>query len=208
MLADVYRRLLELGISNIRFLIIGQGAEEQWLRENLPAADLPGVLRGVDLSRAYANMDLFVFPSHTDTFGNVVLEALASGVPAIVTPDGGPRYIVREGETGFVAEDRDFAAAAARVLSDGALRERMRRAARTYALTASWDAVFESVYQAYAGGARRNSAERERRTGGWLIRLRPALCKPEAIAPRQCKRRRAPAVQHRAKQGRRCPASS
>ena len=149
MLADVYRRLRAMGIANIRFLIIGQGAEESWLRENLPAADFPGVLRGTDLSRAYANMDLFVFPSHTDTFGNVVLEALASGVPAIVTPDGGPRYIVCEGETGFIAEDRDFAAAAARVLTDSALHCRMRRAAREYALTASWDAVFEDVYQAY-----------------------------------------------------------
>jgi len=44
-------------------------------------------------------MDLFVFPSHTDTFGNVVLEALASGVPAIVTHDGGPKSIVRDGIT-------------------------------------------------------------------------------------------------------------
>ena len=50
-------------------------------------------------------MDLFVFPSHTDTFGNVVLEALASGVPAIVTPDGGPCTIVRDGETGRIVPD-------------------------------------------------------------------------------------------------------
>ena len=50
-------------------------------------------------------MDLFVFPSHTDTFGNVVLEALASGVPAIVTPDGGPKTIVRDGETGRIVPD-------------------------------------------------------------------------------------------------------
>ena len=53
------------------------------------------MLKGEALSQAYANMDLFVFPSHTDTFGNVVLEAMASGVPAIVTPDGGPKTIVR-----------------------------------------------------------------------------------------------------------------
>ena len=59
------------------------------MRERLPRG-FTGVLRGAELARAYANMDAFVFPSHTDTFGNVVLEALASGVPAIVTPDGGP----------------------------------------------------------------------------------------------------------------------
>jgi phosphatidylinositol alpha 1,6-mannosyltransferase len=55
-------------------------------------------------------MDLFVFPSHTDTFGNVVLEALASGVPAIVTPDGGPPTIVRDGVTGRIVPDAEFAA--------------------------------------------------------------------------------------------------
>ena len=58
-------------------------------------------------------MDALVFPSHTDTFGNVVLEALASGVPAVVTPDGGPKFIVRDGETGFVVPDEGFASAIA-----------------------------------------------------------------------------------------------
>ena len=58
-------------------------------------------------------MDLFVFPSHTDTFGNVVLEALSSGVPAIVTPDGGPKTIVRDGETGRIVPDDQFARAIA-----------------------------------------------------------------------------------------------
>jgi len=72
-----------------KFLIVGHGGDEAWLRERMPRAEFTGVLRGEELSRAYANMDLFVFPSHTDTFGNVVLEALASGVPAIVTPTEG-----------------------------------------------------------------------------------------------------------------------
>ena len=145
----VGEQLEAAGISNYRFLIIGQGAEENWLRDNLPKADIAGVLRGEALSRAYANMDLFVFPSHTDTFGNVVLEALASGVPAIVTPDGGPRYIVRTGETGLIAEDAGFAAAIASVLRNPERHAKMREAARSYALGASWDAVFEGVYEAY-----------------------------------------------------------
>ena len=62
------------------------GGDEAWLRERLRRAEFTGVLRGEELSTAYANMDLFVFPSHTDTFGNVVLEALASGVPARSSP--------------------------------------------------------------------------------------------------------------------------
>jgi glycosyltransferase involved in cell wall biosynthesis len=149
LLKRVGEQLEAAGIPNYRFLIIGHGAEQEWLRQNLPKAELPGVLRGEELSQAYANMDLFVFPSHTDTFGNVVLEALASGVPAVVTPDGGPRHIVRDGQTGLIAEDSRFAAAVASILQDPERHARMRQAARKYALGASWDAVFEGVYAAY-----------------------------------------------------------
>jgi glycosyltransferase involved in cell wall biosynthesis len=94
-------------------------------------------------------MDLFVFPSHTDTFGNVVLEALASGVPAVVTPDGGPKTIVRDGETGRIVPDAEFATAVSGILGDPAKHAALREAARAYALTASWDSVFEGVYAAY-----------------------------------------------------------
>jgi glycosyltransferase involved in cell wall biosynthesis len=134
---------------SFRFLIVSHGSEEGWLRERLPRAEFPGVLHGEELSTAYANMDLFVFPSHTDTFGNVVLEALASGVPAIVTPDGGPCTIVCDGETGRIVPDEEFAEAVARVLGDPEKHAEMRQAARAYALTMSWDSVFEGVYAAY-----------------------------------------------------------
>jgi glycosyltransferase involved in cell wall biosynthesis len=112
---------------------------------------LPGVLRGEALAEAYANMDLFVFPSHTDTFGNVVLEAFSSGVPAIVTPDGGPASIVRDGANGRIVPDEGFAAAVAGILADREKLAEMGRAARAHALTASWDSVFEGVYRAYEG---------------------------------------------------------
>ena len=149
LLAQVQQELERMGQTNFRFLIVGHGADESWLREHLPRAEFTGVLRGEALAEAYANMDLFVFPSHTDTFGNVVLEALASGVPAIVTPDGGPATIVRDSETGRIVRDEEFATAAAGVLDDAEKHSRMRTAARNYALTASWDSVFEGVYAAY-----------------------------------------------------------
>jgi glycosyltransferase involved in cell wall biosynthesis len=149
LLAQVQEELERMSHENFRFLIVGHGGEESWLRERLPRAEFAGVLRGEDLAAAYANMDLFVFPSHTDTFGNVVLEALASGVPAIVTPDGGPATIVRDGETGRIVPDAEFAAAVAGVLADPAKHAEMRLAAREYALTMSWDSVFEGVYAAY-----------------------------------------------------------
>jgi phosphatidylinositol alpha 1,6-mannosyltransferase len=148
LLPRVQQELSAAGIP-AKFVIIGHGAEEELLRRQLPTAEFTGVLRGAALSRAYADMDLFVFPSHTDTFGNVVLEALASGVPAVVTRDGGPRFIVREGETGAVAEDRDFAATIAHLLGDSAQLDAMRASARASALHCSWDAVFDRVYAAY-----------------------------------------------------------
>jgi glycosyltransferase involved in cell wall biosynthesis len=149
LLAQVQEELEAMGHKDFRFLIVGHGAEEGWLRERMPRAEIPGVLKGEALSEAYANMDLFVFPSHTDTFGNVVLEAMASGVPAIVTPDGGPKTIVQDGVTGRVVPDEDFAAAVDEVLSDPAKHAAMRSAAREFALTMSWDSVFEGVYAAY-----------------------------------------------------------
>jgi phosphatidylinositol alpha 1,6-mannosyltransferase len=155
LLATIHDELLAQGHTNFRFLIIGQGDEEQWLRDRLSHAEFAGVLRGEALAEAYASMDLFVFPSHTDTFGNVVLEALASGVPAIVTPDGGPRYIVHdtqdENATGRIVPDEAFTAAITGLISNRAAHEAMRLAARAYALTASWDAVFEGVYAGYQG---------------------------------------------------------
>jgi len=149
LLARVQDELERLGHYSFRFLIVGHGGEEAWLRERLPRAQFTGVLHGEPLSAAYANMDLFVFPSHTDTFGNVVLEALASGVPAVVTPDGGPKSIVRDGETGRVVPDEEFAAAVSGILRDPGKHAEMRESARAYALNASWDAVFEGVYAGY-----------------------------------------------------------
>jgi glycosyltransferase involved in cell wall biosynthesis len=149
LLAQVQEELERLGHKSFRFLVVGHGGEDEWLRERLPRAEFTGVLKGEELSTAYANMDLFVFPSHTDTFGNVVLEALSSGVPAVVTPDGGPCTIVRDGETGRIVPDAEFAAAVAGVLGDPQKHAEMRLAAREYALTMSWDSVFEGVYAGY-----------------------------------------------------------
>jgi phosphatidylinositol alpha 1,6-mannosyltransferase len=149
LLVRVERALQAMKVGEFRFLIVGHGSEEASLRAELTQADFAGVLRGTALAEAYANMDVLVFPSHTDTFGNVVLEALASGVPAVVTPDGGPKYIVQDRETGFVTTDDRFAETIAELVRDRARLERMRMRAREYAVGCSWDAVFERVYAGY-----------------------------------------------------------
>jgi len=167
-LVELERKLIQAGLANFRFLIVGQGAEEPWLRANMRQADFTGVLRGEALACAYANMDVFAFPSRTDTYGNVVLEALASGVPAVVTNGGGPRFFIRHGETGFVTRDLDeFCASVQSLAMHPAQRERMRAAARTQAMAASWDAVFESVYAGYEHGLRAGGK------AGKRIRMRP-----------------------------------
>ena len=148
LLPIIQHTLDEAGIP-AKLLIVGQGDLEAELRRALPTAEMAGVLRGPALSAAYANMDLFVFPSHTDTFGNVVLEALSSGVPAVVTPGGGPKYIVHPEQTGLIADDANFAAAVVGLLRDPDRLAAMGAAARTQAESCSWDSVFESVYAAY-----------------------------------------------------------
>jgi phosphatidylinositol alpha 1,6-mannosyltransferase len=119
-------------------------------------ADFTGVLHGDALARAYANMDLLVFPSETDTFGNVVQEALASGTPALVSRYGGPKFIVRPGISGFVAfSEDDFIELARAAIGDRERHPGMRLAARRQALNASWDNVFDEVLEAYAAATGR-----------------------------------------------------
>ena len=100
--ARLEQALLAMGHREFRIVVVGQGAEQRWLRENMRQAEFTGLLTGKDLSRAFANLDVLAFPSETDTFGLVVLEALASGVPAVVTSRGGPKYTVQAGKTGYV----------------------------------------------------------------------------------------------------------
>ncbi len=161
LLASLGKALLERGHDNIEFVIIGQGSEDTWLGENVPNVILTGVLKGQVLAEAYANMDLFVFPSTTDTFGNVILEALASGVPAVVTNSGGPKFLVRHGITGFVtADDQSFVDYIASLVSNPQLHQLMATAAREHALNLSWDAVFERVFLSYQACFQPNAAPR------------------------------------------------
>ena len=150
LLVEIEQALAARGVKDYLFRVIGHGGELEWLHANLKQAEFPGVVKGEDLAREYSNMDLFVFPSRTDTFGNVVLEAFASGVPALVTDGCGPKFLIEDGVTGMVCGgDREFAEAAAQLAVDRGRIPVMRQAARKYALSQSWDSVFESVYDAY-----------------------------------------------------------
>ncbi len=150
LLAKLERKLLEEGKQSFKFVIVGEGSERKWLEENMKTAEFTGFLEGEALAQAYANLDVFLFPSETDTFGNVVQEASASGVPAVVTDKGGPKFLVRHGETGFIAKDEDeFISFAIKLIENPQVLSEMKKAARKFALSRSWESVFKSVYEAY-----------------------------------------------------------
>ncbi len=150
MLADLEKALFNAGKKNFKFLIVGEGDERAFLEKNMRTAELTGFLEGERLSEAYANMDVFVFPSETDAYGNVPQEAMASSVPAIVTDKGGPKSFVRHGETGFIAANFDeFVKYSIELLDHPEKLAEMKKLSREFALSRSWDSVFETVYQAY-----------------------------------------------------------
>jgi len=150
LLRKIEQALLDSGLMDFRILVVGAGSEVAWLKRRLKHGEFTGVLRGEELARAYANMDLFVFPSRTDTFGNVVQEAAASGVPAVVTNEGGPRHLVVHGETGYIVEqDWEFVARVVELAHDRQALKRLGRAAREKMAGISWDAAFEKTYAAY-----------------------------------------------------------
>lgn len=111
---------------------------------------LTGRLSGEDLSRAYASGDIFVFPSTTDTYGNSVLEAQASGLPAIVTDMGGPQEIIEPGESGVLYHGRDAGELAERILElveKPEIRKSMSRKARLLAEARDWPTAFEQIWR-------------------------------------------------------------
>jgi len=122
---------LELDLPGTR-VVVGDGPDLARLKAKYPDAVFPGVHKGVSLAEHYADADVFVFPSLTDTFGNVILEALSSGLPVAGFPVPGPIDILTDPAAGIVDPDLKRAALAALDLD--------RNAARKHALGYSWQA--------------------------------------------------------------------
>ncbi len=142
--------LIARGAPPFRITVVGHGSEQPWLEQNLKHGVFPGVLKGEDLARAYANFDLFVFPSFTDTYGNVINEAMAAGAPCVVTTGGGPKFLIQDGVTGVMArDDEHFIDTVLALMRDPERHSAMRRAAREHAVANSWDRVFERLYDQY-----------------------------------------------------------
>ena len=128
--------------SGCRIVIVGDGPDRDYAAAELPHATFTGFLDGDDLAVAYASSDIFVFPSDSESFGNVTLEAMASGLPCVCADATGSSSLVAAGETGYLAPADDagaFAANITRLAQDGGLRRRMGEAARARALGFSWE---------------------------------------------------------------------
>jgi phosphatidylinositol alpha 1,6-mannosyltransferase len=131
-----------------RQLFVGEGPERARLQAKLPNAVFTGFLDGDALATAYASADVFFFPSVTETFGIVTLEAMASGLPAVCANATGSASLVKPGETGYLVEESDrpgFADAIARLVSDPALRRRMGANAVARSRSYSWRRAMEML---------------------------------------------------------------
>jgi glycosyltransferase involved in cell wall biosynthesis len=133
----------------VRLLIVGDGPYLKELRESAPEVCYTGYLKGQELAAAYASGDIFVFPSTTDTFGNVILEAQAAGLPCVVSDLGGPSELVEHGHTGFVTrafDIGDFAAALRRLVTDPELCREMGAHSRDRVQNRNWSNAFQAFW--------------------------------------------------------------
>ena len=149
-LANAYRKIRQSG-QPVKLYLVGHGPYTEALAAALPDAVFLGYLKGEALAKAYASADVFVFPSTTDTFGNVILEAQASGLPVIVSDLGGPKELVDDGTTGLVTKAHDaddFARAINRLATDAGLRARMGETARRGVIDRSWPGAFRTFWKA------------------------------------------------------------
>jgi glycosyltransferase involved in cell wall biosynthesis len=149
----------------LHLVLAGGGPEEDHLCRRVgERAAFLGWLGGEELDRAYASADIFVFPSRTDTYGQVIVEAQASGLPVVAVAEGGPRSLIEHGRTGLLAP-ADADALADRLLSvvhDKLLGERIRRNALAAVRGRTWEASLEQLAQGYRGVLDRSSGSAER----------------------------------------------
>src|SRR5205809_868727 len=148
LLATAYHRLRDEKLP-VQLFVVGHGPYSEEFSKSLPEAFFTGYLTGKDLAGAYASADIFVFPSTTDTFGNVIIEAQASGLPVIVSDSGGPKELVENNENGLITKAQDvddFVRAIRTLVVDRSLRERMGSRARKSVIDRTWPAAFRKFW--------------------------------------------------------------
>jgi len=165
---EVYNLFKEQGPGNVLFVLAGDGPTRDELERRMPNALFPGYLEGEELSSVYASSDILLFPSTTETFGNVVLEALASGLPAVVSDVGGCKEIIRKSLAGLVAKANDpldFYQKCKQLVEDEALYEEMQQKGLKFAKKRSWNTINNRVIGQYLYLLRSKEKETNARAG-------------------------------------------
>jgi glycosyltransferase involved in cell wall biosynthesis len=160
--SETVRALRERGVKH-HVMVIGEGPARPWFEEQMPGAIFVGQQTGTDLARALASADVFLNPSSTEAFGNVTLEAMASGLPVVAAEATGATTLVRTGETGVLVEAGDidgFADALEAYARDPELRRRHGEGGLAFAKTMDWDAINSAAIDVYQHAI----AKRERLT--------------------------------------------
>jgi glycosyltransferase involved in cell wall biosynthesis len=150
-LVETIERLQSAGIAH-KCVVVGDGPDRDMLQKQLPAGVFTGFLDGDELAFAYASSDIFVFPSDSESFGSVTLEAMASGLPCVCADATGSCSLVVNGVTGFLAKpgcSDEFAHHVETLAKDAALRQRMGEAARERSLGFGWDEAMARLLTYY-----------------------------------------------------------
>lgn len=169
--SSIMGRIAAQGIRH-KVLVIGDGPERAWFERQMPQAIFTGFLTGESLARGYASSDIFLNPSETETFGNVTLEAMASGLPVVGARATGSSSLVSHGETGFLSapgnQDGMMRNVTLLIQSD-ALRKRQGQAAREAAVGQSWEQILQSLTHHYLAALAAPSRIRHTATGARMV---------------------------------------
>lgn len=173
-------RAIQARVPGARMVFVGDGPLRKQVEASLPEAIFAGMRKGEDLAMHYASGDLFLFPSLTETFGNVVPEALASGLAVLSYDHAAAKELITNGSNGVLvegADELDFVDAAVALALDPARLERVRQAAPASVAHVGWDAVYDGFVKTLSGVLERHG--RQFSTAGQTVHA-TALSQPSA----------------------------
>jgi glycosyltransferase involved in cell wall biosynthesis len=148
-LIDLYKLVEQLHLK-YNFIVVGDGMAREEMEKQMPNAHFLGFMAHEQLANVYASCDVFLFPSTTETFGNVVLEAMASGLPCIVANGGGSRDFIEDGYNGYRCEQdnaQDFLNRIWEILSNPELAQSLSQQAVEASRKYTWETLAKEYFE-------------------------------------------------------------